>query len=57
METKREMEISGVDCSREVDICLRNSRGRFIDLELSVCGVCAHLLLSFVGFSRQKWLQ
>ena len=44
----------GVDCNRAVDICIENSRGRFIDFELSVC---ARLLLNFVGFATQKWLQ
>ena len=41
----------GVDCSREVDISLQNSRGRFIDLKLSVC---ARLLVSFAGFVYAK---
>ena len=41
----------GVDSSGEVDICLQKSRGRFIDVKLSVC---ARFLLSFVGFVTQK---
>ena len=44
----------GVDCSRDVDICLQNSRGRFIDFKLSVC---VRLLLNFAGFVARKWLQ
>ena len=44
----------GVDCSRDVDIYLENSLGRFIGFKLSVC---ARHLLSFVGFVTQKWLQ
>ena len=44
----------GVDCSRDVDIYLENSLGTFIDFKSSVC---ARLLLNFVGFVTQKWLQ
>ena len=44
----------GEDCSRDVDIYHENSWGRFIDFKLSVC---ARLLLSFVGFVKQKWLE
>ena len=44
----------GVNCSREMDISLHNSRGRFVDFKSSVC---ASFLLSFEGFVMQKWLQ
>ena len=44
----------GVDCSRDVDICLENSLGRFIDFKLSVW---ARPLLNFEGFVTQKWLE